>query len=1417
MKKRKFLRLTLLLLSIIFLLSAGAILISAESSQYNDNLSKYENERNILHAEQSKYIQKSNESDSIPIRAAISVNTIISTYETKMRNALDDRANENIDLSKTFATYREQAIHVGQLAWIVFAHSERALYDLYEEDLDEEALVRDTVYAEFLKYKEDIDDAATESAAKAKKNDNCKALLKFVFNDNLDILRNAGTEEYGIKQRINTDEIRINALEAYDIDAVDYYDIYNETLLFVTVRRAYSIADKELKQVVSALGANSDSQPVKDFATVLDTLRSIDDVNNALGNATAALIEIRIPESTGFIGKFKNDLLRDCSDKVTEACDKEVDEFGNTIIADLSAVFENIDLREYCARKKDDVDSLVPQLDRDSAQRNIIRSYTDKGGILDKCTDRTSIDFEVQRAKIRIQLYNNYIANYRSIETDLENVGNTTLLQNATSIYTAADAKIVDINRDLSDAQTQCNMIYEKAAADLDDLAHQAKALKYLYKHRNILNEKTSDTITSADRGALEAAIAEYTALEPQTQKYLNDAKKDINAKYKALSVIEIKNSADPKSNDTQALVNSTNNLSADLAPANLKKLADDNVLRGTALGTLQKKYNDIKSDRDFNSYDDDTKKAILSDYTIASQKILDSAAASDRSLSDVLANINAQAALNMEKHDAIGKVNLAAKDCDLDDVRATVAQAKADILADESTADVHKTRDAAIFRINCQKKASEMRKTISALKAKIDTLSALNNADKATLKSEADALISDCNAAANAKDQATLDKIVSDFTDKLSELESKVEKENLLEGKRQAIEAIKNAANSAEKKIDGYVFINYENKDTANTLKSLLNIIISDFETAVNNGSVGWNELNSMKSEALTEIGKVLADADAAEKSGAKASSKDSINGTLNNPEHYSDNNKAKIEDIINGAISDLNKADSVNEIIAIRDEALDKIASILDLLGEAKRDSLDKLEQVYNSLKEDMHCYSDTVWTEIQEIYDHTVAEIGMLSKFEERSKADSIAEERCALIRAKKRDRVYSNDGLLESGATSYPNNYDVIRNGYAASLIANGQVPYNATFSIFPFSDPNAQALIRKAVKDMRVILPDGKDYDDSVIRTLRGCKILAGLDIAYSASAVGVNGTYTVTLILPNDFNTEDLLGAVYIRSDGSIEFFEASVSDNTVTFDVPHFSSFYLVSEKTVNLMPLIIILSILLLAEAAAITFFVLRHINRIKAATVASVIPVLPFTVLTKLIPAGALPISIILGALVLCAGGAIAWFVVNELKNKAPDNKKEIKETRSEEISEPVQKSDPVQETDPIPVPAIIEPKHAPVLDTVSVDEANDLMSDSDALAAIESVSADDLPPTVYSSHGKKYEVNIDVISNAFSADETVSLDSLKEKGLVPKGAKAVKILARGSLDKPLTVIAQDFSSAAVKMITLTGGHALLVERE
>ncbi|MDE6869283.1 MAG: uL15 family ribosomal protein [Clostridia bacterium] len=72
-----------------------------------------------------------------------------------------------------------------------------------------------------------------------------------------------------------------------------------------------------------------------------------------------------------------------------------------------------------------------------------------------------------------------------------------------------------------------------------------------------------------------------------------------------------------------------------------------------------------------------------------------------------------------------------------------------------------------------------------------------------------------------------------------------------------------------------------------------------------------------------------------------------------------------------------------------------------------------------------------------------------------------------------------------------------------------------------------------------------------------------------------------------------------------------------------------------------------------------------------------------------------------------------------------------------------------------------------------------------------------------------------INIDTLSQYFQDGETVTLSEIKKrvKGFSPK-ITYIKVLARGTLDKRLTVEADDFSLQAVKMIVLTGGKAVKV---
>lgn len=113
---------------------------------------------------------------------------------------------------------------------------------------------------------------------------------------------------------------------------------------------------------------------------------------------------------------------------------------------------------------------------------------------------------------------------------------------------------------------------------------------------------------------------------------------------------------------------------------------------------------------------------------------------------------------------------------------------------------------------------------------------------------------------------------------------------------------------------------------------------------------------------------------------------------------------------------------------------------------------------------------------------------------------------------------------------------------------------------------------------------------------------------------------------------------------------------------------------------------------------------------------------------------------------------------------------------------------------------------------VTDRVTVGEAEELISDATAkeLIALAEVKEARVPA------GKRTYINLDTISAHYREGETVDLASLKERGLVDKKAAACKVLARGTLDKSLTIEAADFSLPAIKMIALTGSKAVRLRK-
>ena len=106
---------------------------------------------------------------------------------------------------------------------------------------------------------------------------------------------------------------------------------------------------------------------------------------------------------------------------------------------------------------------------------------------------------------------------------------------------------------------------------------------------------------------------------------------------------------------------------------------------------------------------------------------------------------------------------------------------------------------------------------------------------------------------------------------------------------------------------------------------------------------------------------------------------------------------------------------------------------------------------------------------------------------------------------------------------------------------------------------------------------------------------------------------------------------------------------------------------------------------------------------------------------------------------------------------------------------------------------------------------VDAARADMLITDSLAK-NLVRKDDV--RIYTEGKKKRIINVDTLSDNFLSGEHVDVYKLKEMSRVPYDTAYIKVLARGMIDKPLKVYANDFSLSAVKMIALTGGEAIKV---
>ena len=138
---------------------------------------------------------------------------------------------------------------------------------------------------------------------------------------------------------------------------------------------------------------------------------------------------------------------------------------------------------------------------------------------------------------------------------------------------------------------------------------------------------------------------------------------------------------------------------------------------------------------------------------------------------------------------------------------------------------------------------------------------------------------------------------------------------------------------------------------------------------------------------------------------------------------------------------------------------------------------------------------------------------------------------------------------------------------------------------------------------------------------------------------------------------------------------------------------------------------------------------------------------------------------------------------------------------------EVSSLSEKTSDLQE---VAAEAAEEHEESACVDAVDVSTADALITDALAEALVMAEER-----VIYTEGRRHGVINVDTLSAAFAPGEEVDINRLKKKKLIAGDVGYLKVLARGSINKPLTIYADDFSLGAIKMIALTGGRTFHVK--
>ncbi len=1381
---KKALSILCILLSLFTLCALTSISVSAEEVRdFSAENYKLTDEHYILLGEEiNNYSKKDTSNENVVSK---SVTNAINVYRKELTDLQthEDVSSRLLNTEVTLSYSKGKA--VGMVAWIYY-------YNMLE--IKGEA-ARTHISALYESYYAEIDTSSDAGVLDRRVITICDELNREIYKEKIAELK----QEDDLPDAKSIVEVALRQLpntSSSDIDGGDFALLYSDTVekLYFQRKRDYLYLQfKELFFIINGTHAADDDQTVLYLLYELKLDSTIPEMNESF---KASLKELTDPLKEGiYTALFIDTLSADVTASVNQAS-------HNDECVNVRPHFESFVLSFKKAQTKDSI-ALLFGTSNDELKA-LESEFNADGGLVDKCGSAQALELELIRANYRKRLSEAKQDTLTRLSVILGEYDKATFSERISSIYSDTDLALCELTLPKTSFEAECELCFNGAKSAFSSLLNEAQAERFLLDHKTIIN-KPKDELEIADEIFLQSAINDFLMLGSEVKASLKAQINSIAEKYNILTNKKIL-SLSP--NDAFYLD------LCELLSAELKNLSAQNIdvfynncnliyTKAQALHNTVIYYREISAREDYQSYNTIEKSELNSILSNVAQRIANADISNGEALATELDMISDSAKTLMNRTNECVRLRVATRGSDNVQIKALVAEARTRILSSTDKSEMISIADKAIFKINRELTKDEITKRAEKQEYIISEMKFLSATERTALTSRMRSLkTSSYNDASLAENVTVLSFIWNSFSESAKAIFEEANMSDLSRARESYLSMVTKESEKFTSTISGMLHI------TSTSRAEFLNSsssIITKFKTDIALLQ-STNDVISEYAYTLEQLNTLSEIAASENLYNYKEILKNDLIKQKDLKNNYSEENYNKLETVIQAHLDNISSATTLSDSKSRYQKALSDIEGINTLLDDAKSTALRALDATFNTCRESAALYSTKNLQAIESFYNEAREKIYEYTEISDTALVNETLNTALALMSGVRKDMLFTSERAeaISNPKVQYPTDYSLSK-GYWGCLISSNGILSNANFSISTAdAEKNIQTIIRRAAKSNSINVYGS--ISDEKLKMLKKCVVTAALDLRLSDSADSVSA-YTVRMLIPADMAEENILGIVFVDENNNVEFYNVDKSNSLISFDLSHFSKFYIVSENTTNLLPLIIFLTVILILELFILALILLWRFRRKRKEE--NMFPLLsafapsPFLGTSALAvqPQNGVGIAVFLSVAVIALGCGIAMLTKLELKAMRQSPPRQRPERPAEKPVLPKEKKHLLKEKQEIPV-----------LCAVGADGENATIDVEEEIYAYKSFENES---DIDYDRLRKAEINLDSIAEQFEAGDLVTLELLKKKRLVRKHTDYVKILARGSLTKPLVIEAHDFSRAAEEMLKAVGGEAIRVK--